>query len=86
LPEGAEVTRDEIRGVMSTVLEGQGKAPPANEAQTTRELGFRSLDLSEVALRVELQIGRELNFEAVQLRAIETVGDVLDFLEEAVAA
>jgi acyl carrier protein len=33
-------------------------------------------------LRVEDEIGRELNFDAPGLRTIRTVGDVLDFLTE----
>jgi len=76
--------RTEIKALIDNVLQAQGKEPVVNEAQTTRELGFRSLDFSEVALRIELQIGRELNFEAAQLRTITTVADVLDFFEAAV--
>ncbi|MDQ4111832.1 MAG: acyl carrier protein, partial [Actinomycetota bacterium] len=45
-------------------------------------IGFRSLDFSELALRVEDEIGDELNFEAAGLRSIETIGDVLDLLVE----
>jgi acyl carrier protein len=76
--------RARIRALIDNVLQAQDKAPVGSEAQTTRELGFRSLDFSEVALRLELEIGRELNFEAAPLRTIETVADVLDFFEDAV--
>ena len=48
------------------------------------DVGFRSLDFSELALRVERKVGNELSFDAVALREIRTVKDVLDFLEEAV--
>jgi acyl carrier protein len=49
-----------------------------------REVAFRSLDFSELALRVEQSVGRELNFDAGRLRGIRTVGDVLDFFQDAV--
>lgn len=77
--------RAEIRALIDSVLQAQNKPPVVSEGQTTRELQFRSLDFSEVALRLELEIGRELNFEAAELRTIETVADVLDFFEDAVA-
>ena len=76
--------RAEIQGLIDSVLRAQDKSPVVNESQTTRELEFRSLDFSEVALRLEMEIGRELNFEAAELRTIETVADVLDFFEDAV--
>ena len=44
-----------------------------------RDLGFRSLDFSELVLRVERQIGGQLNFRAEQFRRIERVQDLLDF-------
>lgn len=76
--------RARIRALIDSVLRAQGKALVASESQTTRELEFRSLDFSEVALRLEMEIGRELNFEAAELRTIETIADVLDFFEDAV--
>jgi acyl carrier protein len=78
--------RQEVLALMNRILETQGKPPVRDEAQTTRELGFRSLDFSELALRIELEIGHELNFEAAELRAITTAADVLDFFERALAA
>ena len=48
-----------------------------------REIGFRSLDFSELALRVEQARGRELDFDAARLRAIERVVDILDFFAPA---
>ena len=53
-----------------------------DDAAELRQVGFRSLNFSELALRVEDEIGVELNFDAVKLRRIATVGDVLDFMEE----
>jgi acyl carrier protein len=51
-----------------------------------REIGFRSLDLSELALRLEDRLGRELNFRASEVRRIETVDDLLGFFDAAAAA
>ncbi len=43
-------------------------------------LGFRCLDFSELALRLEARLGRELNFGGAELRRLETVGDVVELL------
>ncbi|MCZ7419934.1 MULTISPECIES: acyl carrier protein [unclassified Micromonospora] len=77
-----ELSRTQIRDLMGEVLKNQGKALPADDAADLREVGFRSLDFSELALRVEDATGEELNFDAPGLRRIATVGDVLDFLVE----
>ncbi len=60
-------------------MESQGKSLPDDETAAVRDIGFRSLDFSELALRIEDEVGTELNFDADKLRAIHTVGDVLDF-------
>ena len=72
--------RDSIRRLMAEVLAVQGKELPCDDSTDLREIGFRSLDFSELALRVEDEVGAELNFDAPELRRIATVGDVLDFL------
>lgn len=72
--------RERIRAMMAEVLDAQGKPAPDSDGTDLREIGFRSLDFSELALRVEDEVGVELNFDAPELRRIETVGDVLDFL------
>ncbi|MEV2238232.1 acyl carrier protein [Micromonospora sp. NPDC049891] len=77
-----ELSRAQIRDLMGEVLKNQGKALPADDAADLREVGFRSLDFSELALRVEDATGEELNFDAPGLRRIATVSDVLDFLVE----
>ncbi len=78
------MTRTEIVETMRLILEKQGKPPGSlDESTTLREIGFRSLDFSELCLRVEDAIGRELNFDAARLRRIETVADVCAFLEGA---
>ena len=80
------LSRDEIRTMMAEVLQAQGKSMPADDAANLEEIGFRSLDFSELALRVEDEIGEELNFDAPELRQIATISDVLDFLEQLQAA
>lgn len=76
------LSRDQIRDLMAAVLAAQGKSLPADESAALSDIGFRSLDFSELALRVEDETDEELNFEASGLRQILTVKDVLDLLEE----
>ncbi|MFJ8689907.1 phosphopantetheine-binding protein [Micromonospora wenchangensis] len=77
-----ELSRAQIRDLMAQVVRNQGRALPDDDSTDLREIGFRSLDFSELALRVEDATGEELNFDAPGLRRIATVGDVLDFLAE----
>ncbi len=75
--------RTQIKELMNTILAKLGKAPIGDESAALREVGFRSLDFSELALRVERGVGRELNFDAALMRSIATVADVLNFFEQA---
>ena len=77
-----ELSRAQIRDLMAQVLKNQDKELPDDDSAQLREIGFRSLDFSELALRVEDETGEELNFDAPGLRRIATVSDVLDFLVE----
>lgn len=74
--------RSEILNLMNRILEKQDKASIQSDEQRLREIGFRSLDFSELALRVEMETGKELNFDASHLRKIDTVKDVLAFFEK----
>ncbi len=76
------IARDEVRRIMNEILARQGKRPADDDQAALRAIGFRSLDFSELALRVEKKIGREINFDASRLRGIASVGDVLAFFEE----
>ena len=80
------LSRDAIRTMMAEVLQAQGKSMPADDSANLEEIGFRSLDFSELALRVEDEIGDELNFDAPELRQIATISDVLDVHEQLQAA
>ncbi len=76
------LSRADVRTLMGAVMATHGKALPEEDSASLRDIGFRSLDFSELALRVEDETGEELNFDAPGLRQITTVGDVLDFLEQ----
>jgi acyl carrier protein len=76
--------RQEILNLMNEIQEKRGRKKVENEEVLLSEIGFRSLDFSELALRVERSFGGELPFDAVALREIRTAKSVLDFLEEAV--
>jgi acyl carrier protein len=76
--------RASIRQMMEEIMVRQGRRMAGDEAARLQDVGFRSLDFSELALRVEAACGRPLQFEAGALRAIQTVRDVLDFMERAV--
>ena len=78
----SSVSREQLRSLMGEVLAAQGKALPDNDDAALADIGFRSLDFSELALRVEDEIDEELNFDAAGLRQITTVGDVLDLMIE----
>lgn len=77
------IDRGEIRNLMDAILCRQGKPCVVDESASLRAIGFRSLDFSELALRVERRTGGELNFDASMLRAISSVADALDFFAEA---
>jgi acyl carrier protein len=78
------VSRANILSMMTGILARQDKPSLLSEDSVLRDIGFRSLDFSELALRVEAESGRPLEFSGTALRGIQTVGDVLDFLEAAV--
>ncbi|ACF12838.1 acyl carrier protein [Chloroherpeton thalassium ATCC 35110] len=78
--------RPTILSNIKQILERQGKAvEQLQEDSQLRDISFRSLDFSELCLRVEEEIGRELNFDAVVLRGIHTVKDVCNFIEKSIS-
>ena len=72
--------RTDILALFKEILTRQGKHTDFAEDAELTAVGFRSLDFSELALRVEMGAGVTLTFDAAPLRAIRTVKDVLDFL------
>jgi acyl carrier protein len=77
------MNKESLREVMNGILKRKGLPETKDDAEELRAVGFRSLDFSEMALRVEKEAGRELNFDAALMRSIQTVGDVLYFFENA---
>ena len=79
------MNREDVLAVINQVLRNNGSAPAADAPVPLREAGFRSLDFSEVALRIEDKLDCELNFEASSMRRIATISDVVDFFVGATA-
>ncbi len=78
----AKLTREQVRDMMAEVMKKHNLELPDSDTASLTEIGFRSLDFSELALKVEDELETELNFDAPGLRSIETVGDVLDFIDQ----
>lgn len=83
LEEDRVFLRELVWTLMNEILTREGRNQITDEGDTLRALGFRSLDFSELALRIEEALGHELNFDAPALRTIRTVSDVLAFFDEA---
>ena len=77
------MTRDEILAEFTALLRRRGVEDDFDLQTPLRDLEFRSLDFSELALRIEGRIGHELAFDAAMLRKIEVVEDVVRFFEMA---
>ncbi len=76
------MTTIEIIVLINKVLVKRGKKPiDSNLDISLRDYGFRSMDFSELALRIEEHVGIELNFNANSMRAIETFRDVIEFFQ-----
>lgn len=78
------ITSNEIISYMHNILKKQNQTSvEIAENNSLREINFRSLDFAELCLLVEDKVDKELNFDAAQLRKIESVNDVCNFLIEA---
>jgi len=75
--------RQRVLDTINMVLRNKGREAASDDETPMREAGLRSLDFSEVALRLEDVLGRELNFEASAMRRITTIRDVVDFFVHA---
>lgn len=74
----------EIIEVINLVLTKRGKKLLGSDLTIElRSHGFRSMDFSEVALRIESMMDQELIFDAAVLRSIQTFEDVVNFLYRA---
>jgi acyl carrier protein len=77
------MTREDILSQFGSLLERRGLSSEYESETPLRDIGFRSLDFSELSIRIEEQHGQDLNFDAALLRRIETVDDVVGFFEVA---
>jgi acyl carrier protein len=75
-----KMEREEILELINRVLANREKGPVPDDETPIADVGFRSLDFSEVALRIEDEVEHELNFSAASMRRITTIRDVIDFL------
>jgi acyl carrier protein len=75
----SSITRDEILAEFAELLRRRGVADDYDLQTPLSDLDFRSLDFSELALRIERRIGCELSFDAAMLRKIEVVEDIVQF-------
>ena len=73
--------RDAVIDLMKQILRKQGKSTAITEEMPLGAAGFRSIDFSELVLRVEMASGIEFTFDAAPLREITHVRDVLDFVD-----
>ena len=71
-----------VRGLIEDIQRRNQRPTALRPEQTLREVGFRSLDFSELLLRLEDETGKTLDLDAAPLRAIQTVGDLERFLLE----
>ena len=76
------MNRDKILDILREILERHGKPTDCAEDTELASVGFRSLDFSEMAIRVETASGKQLVFDASPLREIRTIADVVDFFEK----
>lgn len=79
------MNRQQIKQIFDGIIQKRGGTPSEDEGLELRAVGFKSLDFSEMALRVEREVGRELNFDAALMRSIRTVDDVLSFFENSIS-
>ncbi|HUR64617.1 MAG: acyl carrier protein [Thermoplasmata archaeon] len=69
-----------ITRLMADIQKRNNRPAQFTEAQSLREIGFRSLDFSELLLRLEGETGKNLDMDAAPLRQIHTVGDLHGFI------
>lgn len=75
--------RTDILNLLKEIVARQGRSTEFGEDAELAGVGFRSLDFSELAVRVEMAAGISLAFDAMPLRAVRTVADILDFFAAA---
>lgn len=79
------VDSGEIEREVQAICDLRGLGVRVEPAMSLADVGLRSLDVSELAIRVETRLGRELNLGAAVLRRLETVDDLVQYMSQAVA-
>ncbi|WP_190812407.1 acyl carrier protein [Saccharopolyspora pogona] len=80
--DGALLSRSAARTMLEDLLHAQSKVIPESDDLALSDLGFTSLDLAELTVRLEDQVGGEVALEAAAIRPLRTVSDLLDLLAE----
>lgn len=76
-----QITNDLVISYMKDILKKNiNTSTEIDESNNLRDINFRSLDFAELCLLIEENVDKELNFDAAQLRKIENVSDVCNFL------
>jgi acyl carrier protein len=81
-PAAKAISRTDASNLLGELLAAQQKDLPADENTTLSELGFSSLDLAEMTVRLEDHYGGEVTLDASAIRPLRTVGELLDLLLE----
>ncbi|MEV0705538.1 acyl carrier protein [Saccharopolyspora sp. NPDC050389] len=80
--DGALLPRSAARSMLEDLLRAQNKGLPESDDLALSDLGFTSLDLAELTVRLEDRVGGEVTLEAAAIRPLQTVSDLLDLLTE----
>ena len=78
------MTTEEMEGEVQALCDRRGVEVQVDPGMRLADVGLRSFDISELAIRVEERLGRELNLGGAVLRELETVGDLVQYLSRAV--
>jgi len=80
------MSEEEIEREVQALCDRRGLTLRVDRSTRLADAGLRSLDVSELAIRVEERLGRELNVGAAVLRRLDTVDDLVQYLRSAVEA
>lgn len=79
---GTLLSRRTARSMLEDLLRAQSKTLPESDDLALSDLGFTSLDLAELTVRLEDQVGGEVTLEAAAIRPLRTVSELLDLLTD----
>lgn len=79
-------TAELVRAELSTLLSTRGTNGSFDDDTPLTQLRFRSIDFAELALAIETRSECELDFDAVDIGRIDTVGDVVRYFDAVLRA